>query len=492
MPDLVADSFPPAPIVIIGGGFSGALLAARLLEAPGRRHVVVVEDGGPPGRGLAYSGRGRLHLVNANAGRMSADSDDPAHFTRWLEHFVRKGGWPEAPAAPADDLFAPRSVYGLYVQDLLAEAVTRNTHKGSRFEWVPARAVDVIEGREGFAVHLLDGATLEASAVVLATGIFSKSRPAGRSRSRRVIDPWNLEMEDIGGPEASVAIIGSGLTMVDAVVSLEAAGHRGPIEVISRHGLRPHVRRLPREWPDFLADVPDGVSLARLARAVRAECLKAVEAGEDWQAPLDMVRPHIGRLWHASDDRQRRAFVRHVRPFWESHHHRAPPVAAALVDRLVAEGRLRQSRGTVVEIDSSHRLPQVRFRPAGSHDLQGRSYDAVIVSSGIDYDWRLVQQPLPQNLLRKGMVRPGPLGLGIDAGPDYRVVGRDGTTSERLFALGPPLRGLWWESTAVVDIARQARELAIWLAESRLSDQNAGGVDRQAFDIRVAGHPSSN
>ena len=71
---------------------------------------------------------------------------------------------------------------------------------------------------------------------------------------------------------------------------------------------------------------------------------------------------------------------------------------------------------------------------------------------------------LPQNLLAHGLVQPGPLALGIAASPDGAVLDAQGHASERLFAIGPPLRGMWWESTAVTDVALQAKALAQRLA----------------------------
>ncbi|QEN84892.1 pyridine nucleotide-disulfide oxidoreductase [Labrys sp. KNU-23] len=466
MPDASGQSFSEGPIVILGGGVSGALLAARLLGIPGKRQVVVVDDAGPPGRGLAYSTAGRIHLVNANAGRMSADPDDADHFTNWLARFVRRGGWPEAPNIPVSDMFAPRSIYGLYIQELLADAVTVNARHGRRFQWLPLRAVDVNDAEGGLQVHFHDGAPLSASVVVLATGIHSRSGirgPAGRPRG--VLDPWHPALEATAGADARIAIVGAGLTMVDAVVSLQHAGHRGPIDVISRHGLKPHPRRLPPEWPDFLAEEASGISLGALTRKVRRECRAALRLGIDWQAPLDMVHAHIARFWHAASDLQRRRFVRLIRPFWESHHHRSPPQAALLLDRLVAEGRLRHIAADVQAIDTSQRKPRLTMRLRGSTGVENGTYDAVIVSSGVEYDWRRVDQPLPRNLLQRGWVRPGPLGLGIDATTQFRVIDRHGEAFRKLLAIGPPLRGLWWESTAIVDIARQASELAGSLVE---------------------------
>ena len=87
----------------------------------------------------------------------------------------------------------------------------------------------------------------------------------------------------------------------------------------------------------------------------------------------------------------------------------------------------------------------------------------MINSSGIEYDWRRVARPLPQQLLKRGLIQPGPLALGIAADAGGAVVDAAGQVSRRLFAMGPPLRGLWWESTAVTDVAIQAKALALRL-----------------------------
>ena len=42
-----------ADILIIGGGLSGAMLAAQLLRLPGRREVLIVEPRSELGRGLS-------------------------------------------------------------------------------------------------------------------------------------------------------------------------------------------------------------------------------------------------------------------------------------------------------------------------------------------------------------------------------------------------------------------------------------------------------
>ncbi|MNF06924.1 hypothetical protein D3C76_1750720 [compost metagenome] len=50
--------------------------------------------------------------------------------------------------------------------------------------------------------------------------------------------------------------------------------------------------------------------------------------------------------------------------------------------------------------------------------------------------------------------------MGIAAEVDGAVLNAEGQPARRLFAMGPPLRGMWWESTAVTDVASQAKALA--------------------------------
>lgn len=105
----------------------------------------------------------------------------------------------------------------------------------------------------------------------------------------------------------------------------------------------------------------------------------------------------------------------------------------------------------------------MRYR--GEQGITQVSGAALINSSGIEYDWRRVARPLPQQLLKRGLIQPGPLALGIAAHAHGAVLDAQGQVSQRLFAMGPPLRGMWWESTAVTDVALQAKALATKLTQ---------------------------
>lgn len=455
-----------ADILIIGGGLSGTMLAVQLLRLPGQRTIVIVEPRTELGRGEAYSAVELGHTLNGNAARMSVDPDNPDDLTQWLTAHIAAGGWPESAEQPVpiSELFPPRGLFGVYVQQRLAEAQAIGATYGSTVEHVRAEVVDLQADIDAVQLTLSDGQRLRAGFAVIATGMFPAARTPQTESSgvnAAALDPWDVAAMRQLDPQSTVLIIGSGLTMVDAVVSLEQAGHRGPIEVFSRHGLLPHVRRQPPAWVDFLGEDHSLRSPRQLLRELRRQCRDAIAQGIDWQAPLDTVRLHIARLWSQATDVQHRQFVRHVRPWWESHHHRSPPLSAELLQRLHSQGRLRIHAASFKGLEpDSNAAVSIRIRRRGEHETCVVQGAALINSSGIEYDWRRVARPLPQQLLARGLVQPGPLALGIAATAEGAVLDANGVPAERLFAMGPPLRGMWWESTAVTDVALQAKALA--------------------------------
>jgi uncharacterized NAD(P)/FAD-binding protein YdhS len=463
-----------ADVLIIGGGLSGTLLAVQLLRLPGQRKIVIIEPRAELGRGEAYSAVELGHTLNGNAARMSVDPDNPDDLTQWLTEHIAGGGWPESAeqAVPLSELFPPRGLFGVYVQQRLAEARAIGAQHGSSVEHIRAEVTDLVSATDSVQLSLSDGQTLSGAYAVLATGMFPAARTPQKASSglnAAALDPWDVAAMRLLDPQSTVLIIGSGLTMVDAVVSLEQAGHRGPIKVFSRHGLLPHVRRQPPVWVDFLGADYSLRTPRQLLRELRLQCQTAIAQGIDWQAPLDTVRVHIARLWSQATDEQRRQFVRHVRPWWECHHHRSPPLSAQLLERLHGAGRLTIEAASFKGLEPS---PEggvgIRIRLRGESETRVVHGAALINSSGIEYDWRRVARPLPQQLLARGLVQPGPLALGIAAAADGAVLDAEGHAARRLFAMGPPLRGMWWESTAVTDVALQAKELAARLAAERI------------------------
>jgi uncharacterized NAD(P)/FAD-binding protein YdhS len=76
-----------------------------------------------------------------------------------------------------------------------------------------------------------------------------------------------------------------------------------------------------------------GTPLTTLAllRTLRLEIKHCEAAGGDWRSVIDGLRPQVQALWQALPLQEKRRFLRHLRPYWEVHRHRAaPPVMSAL------------------------------------------------------------------------------------------------------------------------------------------------------------------
>jgi uncharacterized NAD(P)/FAD-binding protein YdhS len=99
-------------VAVIGGGFSGLLVALRLLLEPGGLEVTLIERGPRFARGAAYSTSSPHHLLNVRASNMSAFADQPGHFLAWLTNEDGESAATEANG----ERFVTRDLYGRYLQ----------------------------------------------------------------------------------------------------------------------------------------------------------------------------------------------------------------------------------------------------------------------------------------------------------------------------------------------------------------------------------------
>src|SRR5262249_19318255 len=162
--------------------------------------------------------------LNVRATNMSAFPDVPDHFIRWL----RANRLIDERNSGAF-FFTPRPVYGRYLQSLV-------DFSDPRLRIVQGECLSVRPLRTGVELELADGTSHFGHIAVLATGNEQPALPNDACWA----DPW-ADPADCGiAWNDSVAILGTGLTMIDHVLSLLERGHRGPILAISRHGLLPH------------------------------------------------------------------------------------------------------------------------------------------------------------------------------------------------------------------------------------------------------------
>lgn len=447
-------------IAIVGAGFCGTLAAVHLLRAPVATplHVILI-DSAEPGRGVAYGTAERTHLLNVPAGGMSAFADDEQGFLRFAKQ--------RQSAASGGD-FLPRQLYGDYLQALLREAVAQRSSP-IEFTVLRSRAVD-IETQRGVddvdvqALLLDTGEKILADRVILALGNAQSADPpladpAFYRDSRRYLrDPWSPDFLRAIDWQQPALLLGTGLTAVDVALRLRAQQFQQPLIALSRRGLTPLAHRglsvkaadiaLPE---DLIRGIPSARASLHAARRYAA-ALEHADGDGDWRNLIATLRAHTPRLWQQCSEREQRRFLRHGSIYWDVHRHRLAPAVAAALNDLLLSRKLTIGAARIESLHDDGAGVQVRLRRRGQRRGELLRVGTVINCTGPNGNIVRNGDPLPQALLRRGVLVADKLKLGVEVADDYALIDREGRASSSVFYVGPLLKAKFWEATAVPEL----------------------------------------
>ena len=446
------------PIAVIGAGFSGTIAALHLLRrVHADQPILLCERASDFARGVAYATGDHTNLLNVRAANMSALNDERGHFEGWLTARAAAGPVPEGLHDTPAGLFASRGLYGQYLRSILDQAM-RQSAGHAQLRLLPDDVLDVTAvAGGGYELTCASGQRLAVAGVVLAVG----NLPPEESGDPRICrNPWSEKAWAGLEPDRPVMIVGTGLTMVDIAVGLRRRGFEGGITALSRGGLLPagHAAT-PVAWPTPVLTAAEEGSVRLLTARLRREVAQAAAEGVNWRAVIDSLRPITAGLWRNMPQAERSRFLRHARRQWDIHRHRMAPPHARLIAGMIADGTLRVVAGRIVAMESGDRAIRVRYTPRGSRTETSLDVQRVILAAGIDPIAR-TRDRLMQRLLDGGLIRVDRQGLGLEVTDDLRVVCRDGGAADRIWALGPIVRGVFWECVAVPDIRVRAALVA--------------------------------
>jgi uncharacterized NAD(P)/FAD-binding protein YdhS len=446
-------------IAVVGGGASGALIAAHLLRrADDDVHLTLIEPRAQIGRGLAYATENESHRLNVRASNMSAFPDDPDHFWRWLRASGHSG----------EDrfCFVPRLVYGRYLASLIEDRLTETDTP--RLGWLRKTVVGLKECDGSVVLRFSSRETAAFDVAVLCCG-----HEPSEHLAAPFVSPWRDPRAWNGAPDSTIMILGTGLTMVDAAISLSESGHRGPIAALSRRGLLPQAHRRVETAPIQETELPSPAKFAAFLHWLRARVRNEMRRGGDWRSVIDGLRPHIQAIWRAMPRDTRKRFLEHARPWWDIHRHRMAPEVEAKIRALRESGQLQVVAGHIVDVSRRQSGASVRIRPRGSAATSELEVSRIVSCRGITSDPRKSANPLVAQLLAEGYGRVDPLGIGLDVNDDCALIDASGRASNRVFVAGPMSQAAFWEVIAVPDIRLQAATLAGRLTTDALTPQHA-------------------
>ena len=444
----------PLTVCVVGGGFTGAAVAICCLSRLDRPfHLVVVEPSTSLGRGVAYGAHHPLHLLNVRTRDLSVRASQPGDFLNWAFRQLDQG---ENHAGLHDGLahtFLPRQLFGEYVRERFFEAV--EGRGDVELQIVNAVATSCVKEGNRFTLCFDRAETLQADVVLLATAYgLHASIPTG------ALAPFDaLPPERISGAK-TMALIGSGLTMVDVLLGARRDGFQGKVTVISKRGQlpRPHASKgvVPRE-----SGLSRSKRLSSLTTAVAIACAAAEAHRTPWQAVINSVRSSLQDIWQGLPVEEQARFLRHVRPLWDAHRHRLPLEVHGRLQAEFNEGRAVLLRGQVTKAERDGDGFRLMLRPRGSQRVEALTVDRAFDCTGHRPD---LNSPLIQSLVAQGAARPDAHRLGLAVEPNGQVLSKSGPPTRGLFALGPLGQGSLWEITAVPEIVRQCDAAAQSLA----------------------------
>ncbi|WP_100445912.1 FAD/NAD(P)-binding protein [Glycomyces xiaoerkulensis] len=487
-------------IAVIGAGAS----AVSLLDALAQRwespaEITVFEPAPDLWRGRPYRDDTPAVRVNAPPVEMSVRDGDPAHFERWLDrHF---GGERDcAPDPFSGDRFVPRSRFGSYLDSSAASAIARLEAANSEVTIHRSTVTGLLRTTHQVVARDSAGRFQPFDACVMCVGVASPADHYGLSGQEGFVpDPYpaaaKLSRID---PSHDVAVLGSGLTAVDAVLSLVHRGHRGRIALVSRQGVLPAVRQSRVEHRLRHFTVPRLRELARRGR-MRLEALtdlmrtELAAAGHGTAAierefgrfgsesAADRLRRHLAAVddsdigmrvlqqavpetgpdvWPALPAGERdlvlRDYYRHLMSLCCP----MPPSSASILLRLMEYGQLEVLSGL-----AGVRPERRGFTVAASGSL--RRFDTVVNGVGASAS-RVPPRAatLVDSLLRSGAAQRHPHGgLAIDPATS-RVVSVRGP-DPRLYALGDLAAGTLFFTFGIPSLVDRARDIVGALERER-------------------------
>ncbi|MDF7659087.1 FAD/NAD(P)-binding protein [Erwiniaceae bacterium L1_54_6] len=443
-------------VIIVGGGFSGTALAIHLARTtPAPLRVTVVEPRSTLGAGVAYSTPEPAHRINVPAARMQLSGDEQGSFDRWYRQQPECSL--DSVAHCADGAVYPqRGMFGRYLAEQFAQAARQ--HPQVTLRHIQASAIEW----EGEHLLLSNGETLHGDVLALAISHPPPALPRAlqpfAAHPALIANPWQQGVLDNIAGNASVAIIGTGLSMADVVASLATRQHYGPLLAFSRRGQLSRAN-LSGEWPEWSLAPQRQASVRQWLHHIRAEVARAAEQQLPWQRVLDEVRVQGQSIWQSLPLVEQQRFVRHLRSWWDVHRYRIAPQVAAVITERQQAGNLRVLAARLVSIDASAQQLTIQLHTRHG-ETENHQLDHLIVTTGPAHEALTASQPLLLSLSQKGMIRADALGFGIDVDRQSHTLTQSGQPNARLFVAGPAARARFGELMGLPQVADHAADVA--------------------------------
>ena len=448
-------------VVIAGGGFCGILTLINLIRKANRHvSITIINSGYPIACGVAFKTYSDKHLLNVEARNMSAFADEPDHFVEWC----RNNQSIDIDDEEIPTTYFPRNIYGLYLEEIFSNSISEAGNHVS-INIIDDEVVDIHHEKKTFDVITGGGKKIRADKIILATGNSEPgppvlNDPAFLNSPNYFSNPWCESAVNGLKNNEDVLIIGGGLTMVDVIIGLREKNFKGKIISLSPHGFNilPHRKAPPQRY--ILDELSPPYDLETLFRLFYKHIRQARKHGQSGETVVDAIRAKTQEIWKNLSLVDKKKFMAHLRHLWGVARHRLPAEVHEGMKNMIREKKLEVIAGRIQKIRECEKGIEVIAQSRKDQTEFILNVSRVINCTGPQTDIRKQNSKLYDSLLKKGMVRPDEMNLGIDASDNYEIIKSDNTVNKSLFAIGSLLKGKLWESTAVPELRIQAARVA--------------------------------
>lgn len=396
-------------VAIIGFGFCGRMSLFHLAEKFEAGDKIYVFDKNPLNDlGPAFSAFSPYYILNVPVAKMSAFSDRQDEFKNFLA-----AKYPKILEFTSDNGFAPRQIYGEYLQQLTIEALRKLHEKNIHFEFIQDEVFEIKKDGENFIVKS-EEMTREASQILLATSFKQNELSYNFSSENFVKKLWSraaLPFHEKKFEKETICLIGSGLTAVDIIIGLKNKNFAGKIIVISRRGNFPKKHFTP-ESSSLLQSSEDLARLVDELKLMGSSALQAKDDGGnvvlamclkirkflrenpeyDLRHVIDSIRPITQKLWQNFDEKNKKLFLRFW-PYWNIFRHRAPISSLETIEKMQALGQIELRKKGVKNITK-----------LGERFLVGETMCDVLVNA-LGFDLKAQSYPLLKQMIESGLLK---------------------------------------------------------------------------------------
>ncbi len=471
------------------------------------------------GPGYAYQADFECNLLNTRADAMSAVANDKQHFMKWLGEHGSDHAHDFPDTLIDGNEFLPRSLFGRYLSDHFDNAQALARKHGVQVTRIASEVTDLITlADQTVCLDTTDAGAHMVDRVVLCMGNLPSTNFSHLQGIPGFLNsPYPTQTMARGIPKmAPVCVLGTGLSAIDAVLSLVEAGHCGKIILASRNGRLPSVRgifnksrtleQLTRKNIDAFASANGGAlkltdvfsvleqevksatggacnireimnSGAGILDYISSEIALASNAERLWQSVIYSTNSVIDYVWHRLSIEDKRRFQKTFGSLWSSYRVSFPVKNAHKLHALLRADRVLVFGG--VKSVNYNGVDQIFETRIHDHETGFRTIvesEHLINATGYSVQVTQSEVPLIQNLLKRNLAEPSEFGgfkLDFETG---RLINSGGLSSPNVSVLGSLAAGTYFWTNAMDMNVRLAKHQAEDTVKAILQKQGAGKI----------------